>query len=227
MSKNYLVVGDSQGIGYAVAESLTDRCLGSVLGISRSPFTKCIRCLWEHEILDVSDLEAASEWVSLRAETDPQEVFSGVVFCQAKHGEKSGTKWNPDEWESYFRTNCTSVVNLIYQLSGHDKLANDCSVVLFGSFLQNGSANQPAYAASKAALWAWMRSYTMEQKAGDRVAVNMIWPGRVDTPSNPRRDLPANEPNFFRDPSLLAGETLRLLEDELGRRGTTIDVGRS
>jgi NAD(P)-dependent dehydrogenase (short-subunit alcohol dehydrogenase family) len=175
----------------------------------------------------VSDLDAVEHWVSLYSEKSQDEPFSGVVMCHAKHGEKSGTQWKPDEWESYFRTNCTSVVSLIHHLDGWGCLTDECKIVIFGSFLQNGSANQPAYAASKAALWAWMRSYTMAQSAQDSRSVNMIWPARVNTPSNPARDLPDTDPNFFREPENLAEETLRLLDDDLGRRGTTIDVGRN
>ena len=72
-----------------------------------------------------------------------------------------------------------------------------------------------------------MRSYTMDQSSSDTKAVNMLWPARVDTPSNPFRDLSEKDPNFFRLPEEVSDEVVHLLDNVLGRRGTTVDVGRS
>ena len=226
--KKYLVVGASQGLGFAVCKRLHE--LGhEVLGVSRTyPKVSCTEYVaWQHDILDASDLIDVTDWVAARYETHPNEVFDGVVFCNAKHGDKNGTQWNPDEWQEYFLANCTSVVNMYSSLDDWGKLTDDCSTVLLGSFLQDGSSNQPAYAASKSALCSWMRSYTMAQKPSDDKSVNMLWPARIDTPSNSLRDLPPKDPNFFRDPSEVTSEVIHLLENSLNRRGTTTDIGRS
>jgi NAD(P)-dependent dehydrogenase (short-subunit alcohol dehydrogenase family) len=226
--KRYLVVGASQGLGFAVCKRLHE--LGhEVLGISRTlPKVACAEyVMWQHELLDVSDLEKTSEWVAARYETHPNEVFDGVVFCHAKHGDKDGNQWKPSEWQSHFLVNCTSVVSMYSSLDDWGQLTDDCNTVLLGSFLQNGSSNQPAYASSKSALWAWMRSYTMAQTTSDNKAINMLWPARVDTPRNPLRELPPADPNFFRTPTEVTSEVIHLLENSLNRRGTVIDVGRS
>ena len=228
MSKSFLVVGASQGLGFALCKRLHEDG-NTVLGISRTaPKVACTEYVqWTHELLDVSNLEETRNWVSLRSETHPDETFDGVVFCHAKHGDKGGSQWNSDLWEEYFRVNCTSIVSMYSSLDSHGKLNDPCNTVLLGSFLQNGSANQPAYASSKSALWAWMRSYTMDQSSSDTKAVNMLWPARVDTPSNPFRDLSEKAPDFFRLPEEVSDEVVHLLDNVLGRRGTTVDVGRS
>jgi NAD(P)-dependent dehydrogenase (short-subunit alcohol dehydrogenase family) len=73
-------------------------------------------------------------------------------------------------------------------------VGDPCNVVLISSFLQNGNVRQPAYAISKAALWSWMRSYTMSQPIVAPVSMTMIWPGRVKTPANRPRELPRSIP---------------------------------
>ena len=165
MSKNYLIVGASQGLGLSLCKRLHEDG-HSVVGISRTiPKVTCPEEIqWEHVILDVSELETVAEWISTRTEIYPEEVFDGVVFCHAKHGDKDGIKWEPSVWPEYFLVNCLSVVSMYRNLDGFGKLSDSCNTVLLGSFLQNGSSNQPAYASSKSALWAWMRSYTMNQK---------------------------------------------------------------
>ena len=107
-------------------------------------------------------------------------------------------------------------------------VANPCNVVLLGSFLQNGNVRQPAYAMSKAALWSWMRSYTMSQAVDASVTMNMIWPGRVITPANPPRELPPGDPNLFYTAEYVADVVLRYLyQPPGGPRGTVLDLGRS
>ena len=69
-----------------------------------------------------------------------------------------------------------------------------------GSFLQNGNVRQPAYAMSKAALWSWMRSYTMSQDGAAPVAMNMIWPGRVITPAEPAAGPAGRRPELLLHP---------------------------
>jgi NAD(P)-dependent dehydrogenase (short-subunit alcohol dehydrogenase family) len=80
----------------------------------------------------------------------------------------------------------------------------------------------------EAALWSWMRSYTMNQPGNHPVSMNMVWPGRVDTPANPPRDLPPEDPNLFYPASRVADVVLGLLyQAPGGPRGTVIDMGRS
>ena len=100
--------------------------------------------------------------------------------------------------------------------------------MLLGSAAQHGNPRQPAYAMSKAALWAWMRSFTAAQPDQHPVSMNMVWPGRVDTPGNPLRALPEDDPDHFRAPERVA-EVVHtdLSQQPGGPRGTTVDLGRS
>jgi hypothetical protein len=56
----------------------------------------------------------------------------------------------------------------------------------------------------------------------------MVWPGRVITPANPPRELPAGDPNLFYTAEYVAQVVLRFLyQPPGGPRGTVTDLGRS
>jgi NAD(P)-dependent dehydrogenase (short-subunit alcohol dehydrogenase family) len=130
--------------------------------------------------------------------------------------------------ERHFRTNALGPFALWDALEQERLVADPCNVVLMGSFLQNGNVRQPAYAMSQAALWSWMRSYTMNQAPDAPVAMNMVWPGRVITPANPLRELSPDDPNRFYLPDRVAGVVIGLIDQSPGGpRGTVLDLGRS
>ncbi len=220
MSKTYLVTGASRGIGLTLARRLRDRG-DHVVTLSRTeppqdgiPWFPC----------DMSDPEIIAETV--RIHLQPYK-FSGVIL-NAALADKSVDQSTPREMARHLAVNFMGPMTLWYFLEG-GKLINDpCNVVLMSSFLQNGNARQPAYAASKAALWSWMRSYTMAQPLRHPVAMNMLWPGRVITPANPLRELPEGDANLFRMPQEILPAITNLLDLPVGGpRGTVVELGRS
>lgn len=155
-------------------------------------------------------------------------------MLNAAPADKSRSQWTVDQVERHFSTNTLGPFALWSALEKHGLVSsprdpgNPCNVVLMGSFLQNGNVRQPAYAMSKAALWSWMRSYTMGQDATATVTMNMVWPGRASTPANPPRELPPGGPNAFYPAEYVADVVLRYLyQPPGGPRGTVIDLGRS
>jgi NAD(P)-dependent dehydrogenase (short-subunit alcohol dehydrogenase family) len=175
---------------------------------------------------DLGEIDAMSGVVEELARRAGGQL-DGIVF-NAALADKSKSQWTVAQVERHFRINALGPFALWDSLEGAGLLAAPCNVVLMGSFLQNGNVRQPAYAMSKAALWAWMRSYTMRQDIDDPVTMNMVWPGRVITPANPIRQLPPGDPNNFYPAERVADVVLGFLyQAPGGPRGTVVDLGRS
>jgi NAD(P)-dependent dehydrogenase (short-subunit alcohol dehydrogenase family) len=175
---------------------------------------------------DLGDVESIAATVEHLASLLDGSL-SGVVF-NAALADKSRSQWTTDQVERHFRVNALAPFALWQSLEKEGVIGDPCNVVLMGSFLQNGNVRQPAYAMSKAALWSWMRSYTLQQSVTAPVSMNMIWPGRVRTPANPVRDLPTGDPNLFYSPERVAATVLNYLyQPPGGPRGTVVDLGRS
>ena len=222
MSRNVLVTGTSYGLGAAVSSAVRARG-DRVFSLSRSAPESGDEA-WEH--VDFEQPDEVPGAVKLLAESI-DEPLSGVVL-NAALADKSRSQWTPEQVDRHFRVNALSPFVLWACLEDLGLVGDPCNVVLLGSFLQNGNVRQPAYAMSKAALWSWMRSYTMSQDPVAPVSMNMVWPGRVDTPANPPRELPPGDPNFFYSADRVSEVVLRYLyQAPGGPRGTVVDLGRS
>lgn len=220
-ARTVLVTGASYGLGAAVADAVRRRG-DRVLTLSRTP--PADPSSWVG--LDLGDTEAVPAAVERLAALAGTR-FDGVVM-NAALADKSRSQWSVDQVQRHLAVNAVGPFALWTALQAQDLVATPCNVVLLGSFLQNGNVRQPAYAMSKAALWSWMRSYTMSQAVDDQVTMNMVWPGRVVTPANPPRELPPGDPNLFYPAEYVADTVLRLLDQAPGGpRGTVTDLGRS
>lgn len=216
-----LVTGGSYGLGAAIVQAI-ERRGDRALTASRTPPDSVET--WVKA--DLSDIGAVTSVVE-RLGSMSGVPFDGIVM-NAALADKSRSQWTVEQMERHFRLNALAPVALWMALEEAGLVANPCNVVLMGSFLQNGNVRQPAYAMSKAALWSWMRSYTMGQDIDAPVTMNMIWPGRVITPANPPRELPAGDPNLFYTADYVADVVLRYLYQQPGGpRGTVVDLGRS
>jgi 3-oxoacyl-[acyl-carrier protein] reductase len=215
-----VVVGASRGLGLAVA-SLLHKNGETVVGLSRNPPVDAFKWHWrKHEVGDVFGEPFLRDFIK-----DLSPV-SKVVFCHALHGDKTGSQWFYDEFQKYMQVNCFGTIATFQSLRSNF-CATGCNVVLLGSAISQGSANQPAYAMSKAALQSWMKSYTLSQKPDSKVCINMLWPGRVNTDSNPKREVPPGDPNLFREPEEVAKYVAEMLNWPVnGPRGQVIDLGR-
>ena len=222
MSRCVLVTGTSYGLGAAISAAIRKHG-DTVVSLSRTaPDTEQERWV-EADLTQTRGLLAAAD----RAIQLAEGRFDGVVF-NAALADKSRSQWTVEQVERHFRVNALAPFAIWDRLQTRDAVGEPCNVVLMGSFLQNGNVRQPAYAMSKAALWSWMRSYTMSQDVDAPVSMNMIWPGRVDTPANPPRELPPGDPNTFYPAERVAQVVLQYLyQAPDGPRGTVVDLGRS
>ncbi|MEO8424098.1 MAG: SDR family oxidoreductase [Actinomycetota bacterium] len=222
--KRVLITGTSYGLGASVSSYVRKRG-DDVYSISRTPPDRDADERWVHA--DMGDPVQIREAVAQLEAMLAGATFDGVVI-NAALADKSRSQWTVDQVERHFRINALGPFALWTELEERSLIGDPCNVVLMGSFLQNGNVRQPAYAMSKAALWSWMRSYTMAQEPLAPVSMNMIWPGRVLTPANPMRELPAGDPNLFSTPERVTEIVMTYLyQSRIGPRGTVVDLGRS
>jgi len=130
--------------------------------------------------LDVTDRAAVLE-VFRKIEREAARI-DGLVCSAAIQPRKPAHDMDPAEWTRVLSTNLDGVV-WCYQAAIAGMIARRCgSIVAFTSGLaQQGWPEASAYAASKAALIAFVKSAAKEI-AQHRVRFNLIAPGVIDTP---------------------------------------------
>jgi len=105
------------------------------------------------------------------------------------------------------------------------------SIVVFSSGLAHmGRAEAAAYAASKGALLPFVRSLAAEV-AADRVRVNVLWPGVIDTPQFQAANPGAERQHWLEttgigEPEDVVGPLLFLLSDAASMSGSTLTRDR-
>ncbi len=118
----------------------------------------------------------------------------------------------PDLWERMLRTNVLSVATVFSAALPHLRGAGGGSLVAIaaGAALR-ASAGMAAYAASKAGVLRLMESLAEEVKV-DRIRVNAVLPGTIDTPQN-RGAMPGADPSHWVTPTQVAEILAFLLSD--------------
>ncbi len=150
------------------------------------------------QVLDVtpSDELAGVEGVDQVAVdvADRDAVFAAVAAVAARHGRIDGliagaavqprtplVEMDPAEWRQTLAVNLDGVVWAVQAVLPTMRAQRRGSIVVFSSGLAHmGRAEASAYAASKGALLPFVRSVAAEV-AADRVRVNVLWPGVIDT----------------------------------------------
>ncbi len=196
-----LVTGASSGIGAATAELLIADGW-RVVGLARRAHGPAGI---ESEPGDAADPGVLARTID-RA-TAGTGRLDGLV-CAA--GVPPSGPWDdPEHWAQVLRIDLTAAYEAV-RLAMPALRAAGGSVVLVGSIVgaAEGSARSPAYAAAKAGLEGLARSLAVIG-APDRVRVNVVAPGAIDTPF----DIAAFPPNARPD-------------IPLGRMGTPIEVAR-
>jgi NAD(P)-dependent dehydrogenase (short-subunit alcohol dehydrogenase family) len=120
---------------------------------------------------------------------------------------------------THFSINCSNQLDFLKQVV-RKREGGDVSIVYLSSYLSKGSNTYPEYAVSKAAMEAGLRSIK-EQYRNCKITVSFLYPGRVDTPGNPKR-----ENLFYRTPQEVSFYIYFLHKYNLDTKlGTTLDLG--
>ena len=129
--------------------------------------------------VDVADRDAVRAAVAEIAERHGR--IDGLIAGAAVQPRTPLVDMDPDEWRHTLAVNLDGVVWAVQAVLPTMRAARRGSIVVFSSGLAHmGRAEASAYAASKGALLPFVRSIAAEV-AADRVRVNVLWPGVIDT----------------------------------------------
>ncbi len=169
-----LVTGAGRGIGRAVAEALAGdaRVAGLDLAFPEGgPETRLE--------VDVRDRAAVDD--AVRALADQWGGIDWVVCAAGITRDRVSWKMDDDEWHDVLDVNLTGAFHVARAATPYLRRSHIGRLVFIGSINGlRGRFGQANYAASKAGLTGLARTLALEL-ARDRVTVNVIAPGFIDT----------------------------------------------
>ena len=178
-----VITGGGNGIGRALAIAANDAGARVVVCDLDQPAMAQLQL--EHpsisaRLLDVSDRNRVSaEFEQIEREFGP---IDGLVCGAAIQPRSTVAHMDASEWERVIDINLNGVVWCCQAAIPSMVRRRRGSVVAFSSGMAHqGWPKASAYAASKAALIAFVKSAAKEV-AKDRVRINLIFPGVIDTP---------------------------------------------
>lgn len=172
MVKNYLIIGGSHGIGFALAQKLA---------IEGQHVICCSRTLGElaslpsvtHYAYDVLSDNLQAEWLP--------ESLHGLVYCPGSIQLKPFHRISADDFRQELEINTVGAFRVIQQALGALKKSGEASVVLFSTVAaQTGMPFHSSIAAAKGAVEGLTRALAAE--LAPTVRVNAIAPSLTDTP---------------------------------------------
>ncbi|RZU01446.1 3-oxoacyl-[acyl-carrier protein] reductase [Kribbella rubisoli] len=169
-----VITGGARGIGAALAHAF-NAAGGTAVVFDVTPPADGVEYI-EVDVADRSAVQAAVAGVLER-----HGRIDGLVAGAAVQPRSTVLGMDPAEWTRTLQVNLDGVVWACQAVVPQMVERQSGSVVVFTSGLAStGYAGASAYAASKAALVAFAKSLAVEV-AGDRVRVNVVAPGVIDT----------------------------------------------
>lgn len=225
-----LITGGASGIGAALAAAYADAGgTVAVLDIERGTDHPTGRV--HHHLVDVADRDQVMATVDqIRADHGRVDALVAGAAVQPR---VTVAETDPTLWRRTLAVNLDGVVWCAQAVLPDMRARRSGVILVFGSGL--GATGHPmasAYAASKAALVAFARSLAAEV-ADDRVRVNAVFPGVLDTP----QFRAANPPGDQRDrwargigigqPADVVGSLLFLLSPAAALTGSVLTRERA
>jgi len=218
-NKNCLVTGGSRGIGKAIALKLAEHGANVVITYARSAEAaeKVKREIEEHGVkakavqADAVDFKRAEELINeIVTEWESLDV---LVNNAGITKDNLILRMSEEQWDDVLTTNLKSAFNYCKAAAKPMMRNRSGSVINIGSVVGiNGNAGQSNYAASKAGLIGFTKSYAKEL-ASRGIRANVVAPGYIITDMTGQLD-----ENIL--------ETIKS-ETPLGRAGNTEEVANT
>ncbi|MFG1908289.1 SDR family NAD(P)-dependent oxidoreductase [Kribbella sp. NPDC048928] len=220
-----VISGGARGIGAALAAGVNAAGgTAVVLDVVAPPAGV------EHVQVDVADRSAVTEAVA--GVLAQYGRIDGLVAGAAVQPRSTVLELEPAEWSRTLQVNLDGVVWLCQAVVPHMVARQSGSVVVFTSGMAStGYPGAAAYAASKAALVAFAKTLAAEVVA-DRVRVNVVAPGVIDTEQFRGANAGADREHWqdtigVGDPEDVVGPLLFLLSDAAAMTGSVLTRERA
>ena len=191
--KIILVTGASSGIGRAVAQQCAAAgatCILTARNQDRLQQTLVSLEGEGHQVL-VSDLSSA-EGVQKVVESLPK--VNGVVCCAGVVETKMLKFTEEDDLLHLFNTNAFSAIRLVREMVQQKRFQKESSIVMISSIsgVRCGYLGGSLYGATKGALEGFTKATALEL-APQKIRVNTITPGMIETPLLDGKDIDAEQ----------------------------------
>ncbi|HWD82638.1 MAG TPA: SDR family NAD(P)-dependent oxidoreductase [Kribbella sp.] len=220
-----LITGGAQGIGAALAKAVNAAGgTAVVLDVTEPPEGLSFV---QVDVADRSAVEAAVAEVVAR-----YGHIDGLVAGAAVQPRSPVLDLDAAEWTRTLQVNLDGVVWVCQAVVPHMVKQRSGSVVVFTSGMAStGYPGAAAYAASKAALVAFAKTLAAEV-AADRVRVNVVAPGVIDTEQFRGANAGADREHWqdtigIGDPDDVVGPLLFLLSDAAAMTGSVLTRERA
>lgn len=170
MSKTYLIVGGTSGIGNALVKQLS-AAGNSVIVASRE----------EKNIAGLSNVTFQQLDVNEEVQLDLPESIDGIAYCPGSINLKPFHRIKEEDFMAEFQLNALGAVKVIQHALPKLKKAESASIVLFSTVaVQTGLTFHTSIAMAKGALEGLGRSLASE--LAPKIRVNLVAPSLTDTP---------------------------------------------
>ncbi|TDW93789.1 NADP-dependent 3-hydroxy acid dehydrogenase YdfG [Kribbella pratensis] len=220
-----VITGGARGIGAALATAVNAAGGTAVVFDVTAPVEGV-----EYVVVDVADRSAVEAAVAGVLERYGR--IDGLVAGAAVQPRSTVLEMDAAEWTRTLQVNLDGVVWVCQAVVPHMVARQSGSVVVFTSGMAStGFAGAAAYAASKAALVAFAKTLAVEV-AGDRVRVNVVAPGVIDTEQFRGANAGADRDHWqdtigIGDPEDVVGPLLFLLSDAAAMTGSLLTRERA
>lgn len=170
MSKTYLIVGGTSGIGNALVKQLS-AAGNNVIVASRE----------EKNIAGLSNVTFQQLDVNEEVQLDLPESIDGIAYCPGSINLKPFHRIKEEDFMAEFQLNALGAVKVIQHALPKLKKAESASIVLFSTVaVQTGLTFHTSIAMAKGALEGLGRSLASE--LAPKIRVNLVAPSLTDTP---------------------------------------------
>lgn len=214
---NVLITGASRGLGLHIAS----HCIKEnhrVVNVSRT------KCEFTDNILsDLTSYDSANRIIS---QLDILGFYSiDCLILNAGLNDRDESQCTRESIVRHFSANTLGHVDLAMGLHERDMLPVGSNVIILGSFAAEfGHPKFVAYSMAKAALETWAISFSRYTVG---LNVNILRPGRVNTPGNPIRHDVADRNAFKTVEDVWPAVHFLMSQGLNGMNGRTLDLARN
>lgn len=185
-NQNFLVTGSSSGIGFATAKALLSEGANVVLhgNLDREQLPVEVQEVLKSDRAEYlqADLQQAFPASSLSDQAaELLGGLNGVVLCAAVAFHKAWDQVSADDWDRVMHINLRSNLLIAQSAARHLKKTGGSMVAVSSTNALRVNKDNLVYDSSKAALNHMFRAIALELR-DERVRVNIVMPGGVDTP---------------------------------------------